>query len=161
MESINSVDGSRFSERSRRKKAKKNKGLKSRHFAAVIDEAGRDEASFFDMEAEDHHRHNLEQLLDEVYESGEQLVENQSLENVKRYRRTVREFLDYVVEKMLTLEQKTSGVNVQRRKRFTQVKVIDARLERLVAAVLQNQGKQLDLLERIEEINGLIVDLIT
>ena len=161
MESINSVDGSRFSERSHRKKAKKNKGLKSRQFAAVIDEAGRDEASFFDLEAEAHHRYNLEQLLDEVYESGEQLVENQSLENVKRYRRAVREFLDYVVEKMLTLEQKTSGANIQRRKRFTQVKVIDARLERLVAAVMQNQGKQLDLLERIEEINGLIVDLIT
>jgi len=34
-------------------------------------------------------------------------------------------------------------------------------LERLVAEVLQNQGKQLDLLEKINEIRGLLVDLIT
>jgi uncharacterized protein YaaR (DUF327 family) len=41
------------------------------------------------------------------------------------------------------------------------VKIIDNKLESLVQAVLQNQGKQLDVLERINEIRGLLVDLIT
>ena len=31
----------------------------------------------------------------------------------------------------------------------------------LVAAVLQNQHRQLELMERIDEIQGLLVDLIT
>jgi len=73
----------------------------------------------------------------------------------------VRSFLDYVVNNMLAVEEQTSGNNILRRKRFTQVRIIDGRLERLVAEVLQNQGKQLDLLEKINEIRGLLVDLIT
>jgi uncharacterized protein YaaR (DUF327 family) len=50
---------------------------------------------------------------------------------------------------------------VQKRKRFTQIRVIDQRLEQLVTAVLQNQGKQLNILERVNEIRGLLVNLIT
>ncbi|MCK5007545.1 MAG: YaaR family protein, partial [Spirochaetales bacterium] len=116
---------------------------------------------YFGLDENNEHRENLEELLDEVYETGEILVESQSLENIKRYRRAVRSFLDYVVSNMIAVEEQTSGSNILRRKRFTQVKIIDGRLERLAAQVLQNQGKQLDILEKINEIRGLLVDLIT
>jgi len=78
-----------------------------------------------------------------------------------RYRQAVSAFLAYIVNNMLTVEEQTSGGNILRRKRFTQLKVIDNKLESLVQAVLRNQGKQLDVLERINEIRGLLIDLIT
>ena len=48
-----------------------------------------------------------------------------------------------------------------KKKRFTLVKVIDEKLESLVAEILRGQSEQLKILERIEEINGLIVDIIS
>jgi hypothetical protein len=41
------------------------------------------------------------------------------------------------------------------------VRTVDDKLERLVVEVLQNQMEQIELLRRIEEINGLLVDLLT
>jgi uncharacterized protein YaaR (DUF327 family) len=161
MDRIESLDGSYLSGRPRRKKNKSTKKLKSQSFESVVEEAAQEQSPYFDLDDHSEHRENLEELLDEVHEIGEILVESQSLENIKRYRRAVRSFLDYVVSNMLAVEEQTSGNNILRRKRFTQVKIIDGRLERLVAEVLQNQGKQLDLLERIDEIHGLLVDLIT
>jgi uncharacterized protein YaaR (DUF327 family) len=161
MDRIESLDGSYLSGRSRRKKSKSTKKLKTQSFDSVVEETAQEQSPYFDLDDHSEHRENLEELLDEVHEVGEILVESQSLENIKRYRRAVRSFLDYIVSNMLAVEEQISGNNILRRKRFTQVKIIDGRLERLVADVLQNQGKQLDLLERIDEIHGLLVDLIT
>ena len=161
MERIESLDGSYLSGRSRSKRSKSTKKLKAQSFDSVVEEAAQDQSLYFGLDENNEHRENLEELLDEVYETGEILVESQSLENIKRYRRAVRSFLDYVVNNMIAVEEQTSGSNILRRKRFTQVKIIDGRLERLAAQVLQNQGKQLDILEKINEIRGLLVDLIT
>jgi uncharacterized protein YaaR (DUF327 family) len=47
-----------------------------------------------------------------------------------------------------------------KRKKFTQVEIIDQKLEQLAAGILSNQKDQLGLLGKIEEINGLLVDLL-
>jgi len=161
MDRIESLDGSYLSGRSRRKKDKSTKKLKGRSFASIVEQSAGQQSTFFDFEAHGEHRENLEELLDEVHQSGEMLADSQSLENIKRYRQAVSGFLKFVVDKMLKLEEQTSGGNILRRKRFTQVKIVDSKLESLVQAVLGNQGKQLDVLERINEIRGLLIDLIT
>jgi uncharacterized protein YaaR (DUF327 family) len=66
-----------------------------------------------------------------------------------------------VVDRSFTVTERTSGGNVLRRKKFTQVQVIDEKLEQLAAGILANQKNQLALLAKIEEINGLLVDLIS
>jgi uncharacterized protein YaaR (DUF327 family) len=161
MERIESLDGSHLSGRSRGKKDKSTKKIKGRSFQSLVEQTAEEGELLFDADDRGEHGETLEELLDDVHQTGELLVETQSLANVKRYRQAVRAFLDYVVANMLTVEQQTSGGNILRRKRFTQVKIIDNKLERLVGSVLQNQGKQLDLLEKINEIRGLLVDLIT
>jgi uncharacterized protein YaaR (DUF327 family) len=161
MDRIESLDGSSLSGRSRRKRDKSTKKLKGRSFASIVEQSAEEQPAFFDFEARGEHHENLEELLDEVHQSGEMLVESQSLENIKRYRQAVSGFLKFVVDKMLSVEEQTSGGNILRRKRFTQVKIVDGKLESLVQAVLGNQGKQLDVLERINEIRGLLIDLIT
>ena len=47
------------------------------------------------------------------------------------------------------------------KKRYVLIKVIDRKLEQLALDVLKHQSDQLKILERVEEINGLIVDLVT
>lgn len=161
MDRIESLDGSYLSGRSRRKKDKSTKKLKGQSFASVVEQSAEEKAPLFDIEDQGEHRENLEELLDEVHQSGDMLADSQSLVNIKRYRQAVSAFLAYIVNNMLTVEEQTSGGNILRRKRFTQVKVIDDKLESLVQAVLRNQGKQLDVLERINEIRGLLIDLIS
>jgi hypothetical protein len=104
---------------------------------------------------------DIESVLDKVFETGEKLKQNQSLENIKNYKKIVKQFLEYIIKNTFKVEEKTSGVNILKRKKFTLVKIIDKKLESLATDVLSRQKKQFDILQKIDEINGLIVDLIT
>lgn len=104
---------------------------------------------------------DLEVLLDNVNEIGEKLKESLSLAVVQDYKRAVRDFLSYVVRNTLALERHESGPNALKRKRFTLIRVIDQKLERLAAGILLDQRTQLDILRRIDEISGLLIDLLS
>jgi uncharacterized protein len=102
---------------------------------------------------------DLEELLDTVYESGERVKKNPDRETVLAYKAAVHELVRLAVERSLRVEETTSSPNILRQKRFTLVQVIDRKLDRLVSEVLQSQRGNLEILGRIDEINGLLVDL--
>ena len=161
MDRIESLDASQFSGRSRRRKSQPSRLPRVSPFAEFIEEAEGEQEGGLDLDGRPRGDRTLEGLLDDVHERGEQLAQSPTLENIKQYRQAVRGFLDFVVRHLLAVEERTSGTGVQKRKRFTQIQVVDQRLELLVSAVLQNQAKQLDILERVNEIRGLLVNLIT
>jgi len=99
-------------------------------------------------------------LLDSVHAAGEELKRDPDPERVKAYKRAVRDFVHYVVERAYDVVEKSSGGNILKRKKFTTVVVIDGRLERLAAEVLSAQRDKLDILRRLDEIYGLLVDLL-
>ena len=72
----------------------------------------------------------------------------------------VKRFMKIIVKKSLVTEEHSSGVNILKRKRFTLVQIIDTKLERLAAGVLTEQKEQLEILRKVDEINGLLVDLL-
>jgi uncharacterized protein YaaR (DUF327 family) len=161
MDKVDSLDAAFFSKRSDEKKTRKKAPVGRRQFAEAVREAQEGEAAAGDYDRSGRRRRSLEELLDEVHSSGDHLLEAQSLEAIKRYRSAVRGFLDLVLARMLAMEERSSGAGVARRKRFTQIRVIDQKLERLVADLLADQHRQLDILGRVNEIRGLLVDLLT
>jgi uncharacterized protein YaaR (DUF327 family) len=102
----------------------------------------------------------LKELLDGVHGAGDALKNRPFFEEIKQYRKAVRDFLHYVVENGYTVEEQVSGANLLKRKKFTLVQVVDRKLEQLAAGILAGQSAQMDILARVEEINGLLVDLL-
>lgn len=98
------------------------------------------------------------ELLDAVFEAGDRLKHHADADALNRYRDAVRRFLGAVVQRGVGVEERTSGSSVLRRKRYTLVRVIDAKLEQLAAGMIASQRDQLDLLARVDEINGMLVD---
>lgn len=99
-------------------------------------------------------------LLDEIHASGERLRRDPNLSNMQSYRNLIQRLLNDIVSGAYRLEQNESGTNILKRKRFTVVTLINRKLDRLAAGLLQTQQEQIDLLSRVEEIQGLLVDLI-
>lgn len=102
----------------------------------------------------------LEELLDGIHEEGDKLKSDPSLDNIKAYKDAVRKFIALVIKKGYYLEENISGINILKRKKLTLIKILDQKLEKLAAGILSNQKDQMDLLRRLEEINGLLVDLL-
>jgi uncharacterized protein YaaR (DUF327 family) len=100
------------------------------------------------------------ELLDSVHVAGEDLKRDANTGSVKAYKLAVRNFVHYVVEHAYDVVEKSSGGNILKRKKFTTVVVIDERLERLAAELVSAQRDKLDILRRLDEIYGLLVDLL-
>ena len=143
-----------------KKKAAKKDKTRPRLFSRMVEEAQSEETGEQDL-TEGGGRRTVEQLLDAVFVSGDRLKKLPTLELIKDYRQKVKAFLKYAVQHSITVEETTSGSNVLRRKRFTLLRVIDEKLEALAASVLSAQREQLSVLAQIDEINGLLVNLVS
>lgn len=144
-----------------KKKQTKFEHVEEKNFVKTLKPLVENKDTGFDLEDNKGNKESLSHLLDEVYAKGEQLKSLPTLENIKEYRWSVKKLLKDITEKMLKLEEKVSGVNILKRKRFTLIKVIDTKLESLAAEVLRSQKEQLKILSKVDEINGLLVDLLS
>lgn len=145
--------------KSSRARARETRDAESDGFAAGMDSAVAGTHGF-SSRLIDAGQERAEQMLDDVQKLGAELKRLPSRENLSRYREAVQEFLSMIVSGSFRTEQHESGSHVMNRKRFTVITQINSALERLAVGLLQTQGEQLSLLERVDEIQGLLVDLL-
>jgi uncharacterized protein len=143
-----------------KKKAGKREKTQRREFSRLVESAG-EEAEVSEDLGDAERRRSIEELLDGVFSAGDQLKKNGTLEAIKAYRQRVRAFVKFAVAHSIAVEETTSGTNILKRKKFTLVKVIDEKLEALATSVLAAQRDQLAILAQIEEINGMLVNLVS
>ncbi|PIE04641.1 MAG: hypothetical protein CSA76_03210 [Spirochaetales bacterium] len=120
-------------------------------------EPGRIGASFPGLSGSE----TLEELLDNVHEAGERLRRDPVLGPLDEYKKAVRRFLKYILIHATEVDESLGIRNPRtlQQKKYVVIRVIDKKLESLAAHVLRNQAEQLDILRRIEEIEGMLVDL--
>jgi len=102
----------------------------------------------------------LESLLDEVYASGQELARNPSPENIVSYKKAVGRFVRQVVDGSVEIVETEGRLRKDMKKpKYSLLHVVDERLEKLGAYVLSNQKDRLEILRRVDELHGLLVDL--
>jgi uncharacterized protein YaaR (DUF327 family) len=102
-------------------------------------------------------------LKDELDRAGDNLKLGVSTENFIAYTDAVTNFMKFVVSnnyEMITKKRRRPSIKWED-DYFHIVKVVDEKLDRLAAEVLSNHADKLAMLARIDEINGLLVDLIS
>lgn len=101
-------------------------------------------------------------LKDRVTTSGDRLVDSMTEDAFVEYRRAVSQLMKYVVKYSFEIEQLAGRRNRRTNKEriFVQVRIIDEKLNNLAAEILANQADTFLLLKRVEEIRGLLVDVL-
>jgi len=144
-----------------KKKAGKREKTQRREFSRLVESAAEGSEVSTESDGDEDRRRTLEELLDGVFSAGEALKKTGTMEAIKAYRHQVRAFVKFAVAHSIAVEEQTSGANILKRKRFTLVTVIDEKLEALAASVLAAQRDQMAILAQIEEINGMLVNLVS
>jgi uncharacterized protein YaaR (DUF327 family) len=113
-------------------------------------------------------------LMDEVRSAGDNLRGRPFPDEIVRYKRAVRNFMHFVVEHCYDLDHET-GIpkflkpgykgprgtpEAMKQITYTKIEVIDKKLEDLAAMLLASQMTQLEITSRLEEIKGLLIDLL-
>jgi uncharacterized protein YaaR (DUF327 family) len=117
----------------------------------------------------------VQELLDAVRGAGDDLKQRPLPDEILRYKKAVRNFLHYVVHNGYAVEEHEGIPNAQKpgykgslwepaakkTKGYHTIQVVDRKLEQLAAGILAGQVSQLELLSKLEEITGLLVDLLS
>ncbi|MDR0289793.1 MAG: YaaR family protein [Treponema sp.] len=113
-------------------------------------------------------------LMDEVRNAGETLLKRPFPDEILRYKQAVRNFMHYVVENSYSISNEM-GIpkflkagykgprgtpEAMKQTPYTKIEVIDKKLEDMAAMLLSRQAPQLELAARLEEIKGLLIDLM-
>jgi len=116
----------------------------------------------------------LNSLMDDVRDAGDVLKDRPLPEEISRYKQAVRNFINYVVQNTYSLENDKGlpkylkpgfrgerGTEESKEQiRHTVIRVIDKKLEELASMLLTSQARQMQLVARLEEIRGLLIDLL-
>jgi uncharacterized protein YaaR (DUF327 family) len=158
-----------------KQETKKNKGIGNKTFSNIFDDLRGKTADEIGP------LHNLPAseeaaayLMDEVRSAGDILKSRPLPEEIMRYKQAVRNFLNYIVQNTYKLEHDDGILNKHKPQfkgrrntpdaenwtGYTKIQVIDKKLEDLAAMLLSGQKKQMELVSRLEEIRGLLVDLL-
>ena len=113
-------------------------------------------------------------LMDEVRSTGDVLKSRPFPDEILRYKQAVRNFINYAVKNSYSVEYEKGIPNFLRpgfkgqrgtpeamkAKEYTKIQVIDKKLEDLAAMLISSQMRQMELVSHLEEIRGLLIDLL-
>lgn len=102
-------------------------------------------------------------LMDGVTMAGEELKKSPLPEAYGTYKKKITQFLHFVVDNTYDVETQT-GIRSPRfknRKKYTIVNIVNEKLEQLAKDIMFMQSSQISMLAKIEEINGILIDLVS
>ncbi len=104
-------------------------------------------------------RRRLGNLLKDIEQEGRTLLKKRTLENVLKYKDLVKSFLDLVVKNIYHLSEKVNLTPRGKQSILVAIENIDKSLEQLLKLVLNKEVDNLKILEKVGEIQGLLIDL--
>ncbi|PKK92090.1 MAG: hypothetical protein CVV64_01340 [Candidatus Wallbacteria bacterium HGW-Wallbacteria-1] len=101
----------------------------------------------------------IESLIAEVDRWGSRLRKSPSAENVREYRERVRDFMSKVLDEGLALDTQSAN-HGDKQKVYVRVEKVNRKLVELTDELLGGQAETLGALDTVDEIRGLLLDLV-
>lgn len=102
----------------------------------------------------------LKQMAQDIIKQGERLGEKVDIAELKAYKRMVSEFLEESVRNFAHFSKESFMDRRGRHRLYATVKRINESLEELTKDVLSKEQDHLKIIGRIEDIRGMILDII-
>ena len=101
-------------------------------------------------------------LMDEVTMAGEELKNSPLPECYESYKKKITQFLHFVEKNTYDIENQLGILSprFKNRKKYIIVTVVNEKLEQLARDIMFIQSSQISMLAKVEEIKGLLVDLL-
>ncbi|PYI50198.1 YaaR family protein [Paenibacillus flagellatus] len=118
--------------------------------------------SFSDMMNQQDGKTDAEQLnrmLQQIQLQGERLTKSMTVRELRAYKLLVKQFLEKTVRKGIGLKDTTGWDRRGRGKRYKLLDEIDRHLIEMADDMLETEEGKIDLLSKVGEIRGLLINL--
>ncbi|WP_019153801.1 YaaR family protein [Robertmurraya massiliosenegalensis] len=103
----------------------------------------------------------LTKKVNEIEKQGKMLTENQTVDNLRKYKKMVRDFLKEVVDNGLELSENFSFNHRGSTRTHRIVKEVDKKLIDLTNEVLEKEKVGLNIADLVGEIKGILINIYT
>ncbi len=103
----------------------------------------------------------LTNLLNDITTQGKLLSEHMDIRDMKRYRGLIKDFLNEVVNRSHKFSRENFLDRRGRHRIYGMIKLVDEHMDELATALVQDEKDHIDILNRVDEIRGLLLDIIT
>ena len=105
------------------------------------------------------HGEQITRLLGDISSAGERIARSRNLRDMAKFKMLVRRFLKEAVESGLELKQSHTWNQFGEGRRLKLVETIDEKMIELAEDLLDEEKTSVDLLAKIGEIKGLLINL--
>ena len=103
----------------------------------------------------------VDALMEDIVEQGNRIAQHMDIHDMKRYRGLIKEFLNEVVYRSHKFSRENFLDRRGRHRVYGIVKLIDENLDELAEELLKDEKDNIAILNKIDEIRGLLLDILT
>jgi uncharacterized protein len=107
------------------------------------------------------HLQQLNQLMTDLEEAGNRLARSRTFKDLTNYKRLVKRFIREAVDFGMELKQSHSWTPQGQSRMLKIVEQVDEKLLELTEEVIHKEKQHIDILGKIGEIKGLLINLYT
>lgn len=106
------------------------------------------------------HHETLVELTKSIFEQGELVAERCDIKEFKRYKELITEFFREVTSTGYEFGKDEVMDFRGRKKLFANIKRVNTDMEKLATELLKTQKNQVEILTMVEDIRGIIIDVL-
>ena len=103
----------------------------------------------------------VDELLNDITAQGNRIAQHMDIRDMKKYRGLVKDFLNEVVYRSHKFSRENFLDRRGRHRVYGIVRLIDKNLDELASELVADEKDHLAILEKIGEIKGLLLDILT
>jgi uncharacterized protein YaaR (DUF327 family) len=102
----------------------------------------------------------LNGLMEEITKQGEKIGKHMDIKDMKQYRSLVKEFMNEVVNRSHEFSRENFLDRRGRHRVYGIVKLVDKNLDELAGELVKDEKDNINILGKIGEIQGLLLDIL-
>ncbi|MDR3091242.1 MAG: YaaR family protein [Clostridiales bacterium] len=102
----------------------------------------------------------LHGLIDQITDSGKRLAEHMDVSDMKRYRGLVKDFIGEVTSHSHEFSRENFLDRRGRHRVYGIVRLVDKNLDELAQEILKQEKDHIKILDKTDEIRGLLLDIL-
>ena len=103
----------------------------------------------------------LSVLLDDIEKEGKKISKHMDVRDMKYYRSLIQQFMNEIVSRSHKFSRENFLDRRGRHRVYGIIKLVDENLDLLAAELLKEEKDHLLILSKIDEIRGLLLDILT
>ena len=103
----------------------------------------------------------LQVMMEEITMQGKKLGKHMDVRDMKHYRKLIKEFMNEIVNRSHKFSRENFLDRRGRHRVYGMIKRVDEVLDELAGELIKDEKDAIAILDKVDEIHGLLLDIIT